>query len=164
MVIRLYSQHHCTTTVSVLGTNILRQVRRQVPSRHYGSPREVRGDRNVGNAMTFKILTAEGKIIHRSVVRSATSNRAFTNRRADAMADETVTSKEPHIPDPISPKQQVIGVLEPALVTTAISGNASAGRNAKSNRQYDSVAWKIARCASRDAIEVKDHKQTILIQ
>lgn len=33
--------------------------------------------------------------------------------------------------------QQVIGVLEPALVTTAISGNASAGRNAKSNRQYD---------------------------
>ena len=61
-------------------------------------------------------------------------------------------------------RQQVIGVLEPALVTTAISGNASAGRNAKSNRQYDSVARKIARCASRDAIEVKDHKQTILIQ
>src|SRR5512137_399541 len=36
---------------------------------------------NVGNAMTFKILTEEGKIIHWSVVRSAASNGAFINKR-----------------------------------------------------------------------------------
>ena len=38
------SRHHRTTTVSVLGTSILRQVRRQVPSRYYGSSREIRGN------------------------------------------------------------------------------------------------------------------------
>jgi len=35
---------------------------------------------NVGNAMTFKILTQESKVIHRSVVRSATKPGPFHNK------------------------------------------------------------------------------------
>ena len=42
---------------------------------------------NVGNAMTFKVLTEEGKVIHRSVVRSAAVDGAFVNKRADDKAD-----------------------------------------------------------------------------
>jgi hypothetical protein len=38
---------------------------------------------NVGHAMTFKILTANDKIIHRSVVHSAVGTRAFRNRLTD---------------------------------------------------------------------------------
>ena len=49
---------------------------------------------NVGNAMTFKILTKESKIIHRSVVRSATKETPFTNKRADADAKGTPVAKQ----------------------------------------------------------------------
>ena len=63
---------------------------------------------NVGNAMTFKILMAEGKIIHRSVVRSTASNGAFTNKRADTMAEETIILKGPHTPDPTIPKEDLV--------------------------------------------------------
>ena len=49
---------------------------------------------NVGNAMTFKVLTSEGKIIHRSVVRSAAGEGAFINIRADSDAAKSVVRKE----------------------------------------------------------------------
>ena len=52
---------------------------------------------NVGNAMTFKILTGEGKVIHRSVVRSATKEGPFQNQRADDIAQDTVVEKKPTI-------------------------------------------------------------------
>jgi hypothetical protein len=48
---------------------------------------------NVGNAMTFKILTADGKIIHRSVVRSALKGGAFTNVRANSEAIGTIVEE-----------------------------------------------------------------------
>jgi hypothetical protein len=41
---------------------------------------------NVGHAMTFEILTANDKIIHRSVVRSAVGTGAFRNRLTDNSA------------------------------------------------------------------------------
>ena len=44
---------------------------------------------NVGNAMTFKILTKEKKVIHRSVVRSAVKRGVFRNKRADEESPET---------------------------------------------------------------------------
>ena len=43
---------------------------------------------NVGNAMTFKILTKDKQVIHRSVVRSAVKRGVFRNRRADEDAPE----------------------------------------------------------------------------
>ena len=49
---------------------------------------------NVGNAMTFKILTKEGKIIHQSVVRSAAKGNPFTDKRADEYANETPVAKQ----------------------------------------------------------------------
>ena len=48
---------------------------------------------SVGNAMTFKILTADDKVIHRSVVRSATGEGAFINRRADEAASDATVGK-----------------------------------------------------------------------
>jgi hypothetical protein len=51
---------------------------------------------NVGHAMTFKILTSTGKVIHRSVVRSATGSGAFRNRLADQVAtDNGITDSLP---------------------------------------------------------------------
>jgi hypothetical protein len=51
---------------------------------------------NVGHAMTFKILMATGKVIHRSVVRSATGSGAFCNRLADQVAtDNGITDVDP---------------------------------------------------------------------
>ena len=49
---------------------------------------------NVGNAMTFKVLTSEGKIIHCSVIRSAAGEGTFINARADSDAAKLVVSKE----------------------------------------------------------------------
>jgi hypothetical protein len=37
--------------------------------------------------MTFKVLTEEGTVIHRAVVRSATGKRAFINQRANESAE-----------------------------------------------------------------------------
>ena len=54
---------------------------------------------NVGNAMTFKILTEESKVIHRSVVRSATKEGPFLNQRADNNAQGTVVKKEAPVDD-----------------------------------------------------------------
>jgi hypothetical protein len=57
---------------------------------------------NVGHAMTFKILTASDKIIHRSVVRSAVGTGAFQNRIADSSTvnDDTVfTAADDAVPD-----------------------------------------------------------------
>jgi Reverse transcriptase (RNA-dependent DNA polymerase) len=48
---------------------------------------------NVGNAMTFKILTSERKVIHRSVVRSAMKDGGFSNRRANEQASGTIVEK-----------------------------------------------------------------------
>jgi hypothetical protein len=46
--------------------------------------------------MTFKILTSTGKVIHRSVVRSATGSGAFRNRIADQAAkDDGITDSHP---------------------------------------------------------------------
>jgi hypothetical protein len=42
---------------------------------------------SVGNAMTFKILTEEGKVIHRAVVRSAAGKGAFINQWASESAE-----------------------------------------------------------------------------
>jgi len=58
---------------------------------------------NVGHAMTFKVLTADRKVIHRSVVRSAAKDGAFVNRRADEHASEDVVAKM----DPGKPSQVV---------------------------------------------------------
>ena len=52
---------------------------------------------NVSNAMTFKVLTEEGKVIHRSVVRSAAVDSAFVNRRVDKKADASVVGKDPEL-------------------------------------------------------------------
>jgi hypothetical protein len=41
---------------------------------------------NVGNAMTFKVLSNEEKVINRAVVRSAMGDGAFVNKRADQQA------------------------------------------------------------------------------
>ena len=41
---------------------------------------------NVGHSMTYKILTEEGRIIHRAVARSATKEGGFENKRAKAAA------------------------------------------------------------------------------
>ena len=41
---------------------------------------------HMGSAMAFKILTGEGKIIHRSIVRSAASKGVYNNKRANADA------------------------------------------------------------------------------
>ena len=41
---------------------------------------------NVGNAMTFKVLSSEEKVINRAVVRSAMGDGAFINKRADQQA------------------------------------------------------------------------------
>jgi hypothetical protein len=49
---------------------------------------------NVGHAMTFKVLTGEGKVIHRSVVRTATGEGGFINRRADEDAVDHIVEKE----------------------------------------------------------------------
>ena len=49
---------------------------------------------NVGNAMTFKILTKENKIIHRSVVRTATKGNSFMNKRADKDANRTPVARQ----------------------------------------------------------------------
>ena len=45
---------------------------------------------NVGNAMTFKILTGDNKVIHRSVVRSATSNGHFANKHVQMPTPRTL--------------------------------------------------------------------------
>jgi hypothetical protein len=45
--------------------------------------------KHVGHAMTFKILMKDDKVIHRSVVRSATGTGAFINQKA------TVAAKQP---------------------------------------------------------------------
>jgi hypothetical protein len=50
---------------------------------------------SVGHAMTFKILTEEGKIIHRAVVRSAAGEGAFVNQRANESAKGSPVEKEP---------------------------------------------------------------------
>jgi hypothetical protein len=46
----------------------------------------------VGNAMTFKILTADGVVINRASVRTAVGTGAFENKRAKAAAKDTVVS------------------------------------------------------------------------
>jgi hypothetical protein len=48
---------------------------------------------NVGHAMTFKILTEEGKIIHRAFVRSAAGDAAFNNQRANESAEGSPTEQ-----------------------------------------------------------------------
>lgn len=48
----------------------------------------------VGSAMTFKVLTEEGKIIHRSIVRSAALEGAFVNRRAEDKAKGSMVAQE----------------------------------------------------------------------
>ena len=49
---------------------------------------------NVGNAMTFKILTKDSKVIHWSVVRSTAKGNSFTNRHADEDANGTPVVKQ----------------------------------------------------------------------
>jgi hypothetical protein len=48
--------------------------------------------KHVGHAMTFKILTKDNKVIHRSVVRSATGTGAFVNQKATAAAEQSKTN------------------------------------------------------------------------
>jgi hypothetical protein len=48
--------------------------------------------KHVGHAMTFKILTKDDKVIHRSVVRSATGTGAFVNQKANAAAEQPKTN------------------------------------------------------------------------
>ena len=48
----------------------------------------------VGNAMTFRILTEERKVINRAVVRTATGEGAFVNKRANEKAVETVVEMD----------------------------------------------------------------------
>jgi hypothetical protein len=50
---------------------------------------------HVGNAMTFKVMTSEEKIISRAVVRSAMKGGAFTNKRADQLANPLVAKFDP---------------------------------------------------------------------
>ena len=57
---------------------------------------------NVGSAMTFKILSEEGKVIHRSVVCSAATEGVYRNKRADENVKGTSVSKDP---DPYSTTQ-----------------------------------------------------------
>ena len=49
---------------------------------------------NVGNAMTFKVLSCEEKIINRGVVRSAMGEGAFINKRADQLATAPIAKFE----------------------------------------------------------------------
>jgi hypothetical protein len=51
---------------------------------------------SVGHAMTFKILTEEGKIIHRAVVRSAAGEGAFVNQRANESAKGSPVESKSH--------------------------------------------------------------------
>jgi hypothetical protein len=44
--------------------------------------------KHVGHAMTFKILTKDDKVKHRSIVRSATGTVAFVNQKATAAAEQ----------------------------------------------------------------------------
>jgi hypothetical protein len=55
--------------------------------------------KHVGHAMTFKILTGEDKVIHRSVVRSATGTGAFINQKANS-AGEKPGLKSPAVQPP----------------------------------------------------------------
>jgi len=64
----------------------------------------------VGHAMTYLVLTASGNIISRAVLRSATKEGAFINRRADADAGDLVP--RPVEPTPFSnpaPRPQTDG-------------------------------------------------------
>jgi hypothetical protein len=45
---------------------------------------------NVGNAMTFKVLTCEEKVINRAVIRTAMGEGAFVNKRADQMSTSPI--------------------------------------------------------------------------
>jgi hypothetical protein len=44
--------------------------------------------KHVGHAMTFKILTGDDKVIHRSIVRSATRAGAFINQKANMAVEK----------------------------------------------------------------------------
>ena len=60
---------------------------------------------NVGNAMTFKILTEDGKVIHRGVVRSATGDGAFINKRAEDSAKDTTVAQDEDVFDVQLPEE-----------------------------------------------------------
>ena len=48
----------------------------------------------VGSAMTFKILTSKGEIIHRSIVCSAASEGVYNNKRANTNARKAIVEKD----------------------------------------------------------------------
>ena len=49
---------------------------------------------NVGNAVAFKILTKENKVIHQLVVRSAAKGNSYTNKHVDEDAFGTIVGKQ----------------------------------------------------------------------
>lgn len=72
---------------------------------------------NVGHAMTFKILTAGDKLIHRSVVRSAVGTGAFRNRIADTSSVNNDTTL---------PVDNDAGNVAPLLEDDAFTASAAA--------------------------------------
>ena len=61
----------------------------------------------VGHAMTFRILTEEGKVINRAVTRSAVKGGMFDTRRAEEAAPT------------LAPKDEVIKLKDkPTIVTS----------------------------------------------
>ena len=76
---------------------------------------------NVGHAMTYKILTADDKVISRGIVRSAVKEGAFINKRADEKAeDSTVSKSEPEAVSQEDKGEQVDSVEPPSreVITT----------------------------------------------
>jgi hypothetical protein len=73
---------------------------------------------NVGHAMTYKVLTADNKIIRRAVLRSARKPGAFKNRRAIEAAPKLAPATD--LAEPVPPPKDtvILGQKEPPIVET----------------------------------------------
>ena len=81
---------------------------------------------HVGSAMTFKILSREGNIIHRSIVQSAAPKRVFNNKRANADTRKYIVEKDAVTnPETILSKREdhitTVGTL-PTIDTSTLLG------------------------------------------
>ena len=91
----------------------------------------------VGNAITFKILTEERKIIRRSVVRSATKPGAFQNLRANAKAPR-LNPKEPNANLLIKGETIPVVISEKARKDEAPQGKSESTCDGESDGQPES--------------------------